>query len=75
LIYNPTPFLSKAENFNYENFKMVQAKELKIIASSPLEWHHLPTNIMKNCQAVQKFICGGQTDRLVTGKPTFIFGK
>jgi hypothetical protein len=58
---------------NLNNFKMIEAMGLKIIAWGPVEWHYLPTKFHENLSKCSKVISKGHTDRF--DKPTLMFGK
>jgi hypothetical protein len=41
---------------------MAEVMGLKITASRPLKWHHLPTTYHENLRSGSEVISGGQTD-------------
>jgi hypothetical protein len=64
-INNPNPLLKKAHltTLNLNNFKIIKAIGLKIIASRSLEWHYLHTKFHEILPSSSKVINGGHTDR------------
>jgi hypothetical protein len=63
--HNPNPPLTKVHqtNLNLNNFKLIEAKGLKILHRDPLEWHYFRTKFHENLPSGSKVISGGRTDR------------